>query len=190
MITVLIKQVKCRYLFTVYLHSWTTRCSETWCTGCVASSWNCDHTDTTARKQWLARGPCSYWSSCDMLRAVPRTVSRSINCVMFCVTVFFVSKLSGICSFFLTHEWFSNDKVKVHHHHRHQQQHHHHATPATTTTTTTTTTTIYFIYQQSPESTITSPWDMELVKYLCTSTAKYFCRYTSISYTNIIRILK
>jgi len=55
---------------------------------------------------------------------------------MFCVTVFFVSKLSGICSFFLTHEWFSNDKVKVHHHHhhhRHQQQHHHHATPAHTT---------------------------------------------------------
>jgi len=121
---VLTKQGKHRCIFTVYLHSWTTRCSETWCTGCVASSWNCDHTDTTARKQWLARGACSYWSSCDMLRAVPRTVSRSINWIMFCVTVFFVSELSGTCSFFLTYEWFLNDKVKVHHHHhhRHHQQ--------------------------------------------------------------------
>ena len=127
-----------------------------------------------------------------MLRAVPRTVSRSINWIMFCVTVFFVSELSGTCNFFLTYEWFSNDKVKDHHRH-HQQQQHRHPPPTlatAATTTTTTTTTIYFIYQQSPEGTITSPWDMELVKYLCTSTAKCFCQYTSISYTSIIRILK
>jgi len=71
---VLTKQVKRRCIFTVYLHLWTTRRSETWWTGRVASSWNCDHTDTTARKQWLGRGACSYWSSRDMLRAVPRTV--------------------------------------------------------------------------------------------------------------------
>lgn len=104
-IRVLAKQVKCRCIFTVYLHSWTTRCSQTGCMEHVASSWNCDHIDTTARKQWLAGSACLYRSSCDMLRAVPRTVSRSIYWIIFGLKVFFMSALSGTCSFFLVFKW-------------------------------------------------------------------------------------
>lgn len=68
-------KVKCRLIFIGYLHSWTARCLQTGCRECVASSWNHDHIDTTARKQWPTGSACSYWPSCDMFRAVPRPVS-------------------------------------------------------------------------------------------------------------------